>query len=284
MDPSVALAVFAGAAPGNVAIELGLCGPSIANSNSCASGAVAIGEAFRLVRDGGTDVMLAGGAEAPLAPLTFGAFALIKAMSTANDAPCEASRPFDRRRDGFVMGEGAAVLVLEELGHARARGAHVYVEIEGYAGTNDGHHMLAPLPDGREAARSISLALGDAGREPDEIEYVNAHASGTKIGDRAEAIAIQRALGARAGDVPVSGTKGLYGHPLGASPAIEVAICALAANHGYIPGTTILAEADPDIGLNLVPPPGLPLRPDVILKTAFGFGGVNAVLVLAGAS
>jgi 3-oxoacyl-[acyl-carrier-protein] synthase II len=179
------------------------------------------------------------------------------------------------------MGEGAAVLVLEELGHARARGARLYVEVEGYAGTNDGHHMFAPLPDGREAARSISLALDDAERAPDEIDYVNAHASGTTIGDRAEAIAIRRALGAWAGDVPVSGTKGLYGHPLGASPAIEVAICALAAHRGYIPGTANLVEPDPELELNLVPPTGVAQEPDVILTTAFGFGGVNAALVLA---
>ena len=281
VDPSVALAVFAGAAPGNVAIELGLRGPSLSNSNSCASGAVAIGEAFRLIQDGRADVMLAGGAEAPLAPLTFGSFALIKAMSVANDRPDEASRPFDRRRDGFVMGEGAAVVVLEALDRARARGAHLYAEIEGYAGTNDGYHMLAPLADGREAARAIELTLADARRAPDEVDYLNAHASATSIGDAAEARAIRRALGAWGGDVPVSGTKGLYGHPLGASPAIEVAICALCFEHGRIPGTTNLTEPDLELELNLVPSAGLPRGPNVILTTAFGFGGVNAALLLS---
>jgi 3-oxoacyl-[acyl-carrier-protein] synthase II len=281
VDPSVALAVFAGAAPGNVAIELGLRGPSLANTNSCASGAVAIGEAFRLIREGVAEVMLAGGAEAPLAPLTFGSFALIRAMSTANDSPAGASRPFDRQRDGFVMGEAAAVLVLEELGRARARGVRVYAEITGYAGTNDGHHMFAPRADGREAARSISLALADAGSSAEEIGYVNAHASGTKLGDQAEAIALRRALGCWGSSVPVSGTKGLYGHPLGASPAIETAICALALAHGFLPGTANLDEPDPELGLNLVPPGGHHQLVEMVLNTAFGFGGVNAALVLA---
>ena len=195
VNPSLALSVFGGAGPTNVAIELGLHGPSMANSNSCASGAIAIGEAFRLVREGRSPLMLAGGVEAPLAPLTFGSFALIKAMSTADGDPCSASRPFDVGRDGFVMGEGAAVLVLESLPHALARGAHVYAEVRGYGMTNDAHHMLAPLPNGEQAARAIRLAMDDAGVEPADIDYVNAHASATPIGDRAEARAIECALG-----------------------------------------------------------------------------------------
>ena len=284
VNPSLALAVFGGAAPSNVAIELGLRGPSLSNSNSCASGAVAIGEASRLIRDGQAPIMLAGGAEAPLAPLTFGAFALIKAMSTANDRPERASRPFDAARDGFVLGEGAAVLVLEDLDRARGRGARVYAEVRGYGSTNDAHHMLAPLADGREAARAIRLALADAGVEPDEVEYVNAHASATPIGDRAEAAAIRRALGDHGARVPVSGTKGLYGHPLGASGAIEAAICALAIDRGLLPGTTNLSEPDPDIALNLIPPAGLSRSPHVVLNTAFGFGGINSALVLARAA
>jgi 3-oxoacyl-[acyl-carrier-protein] synthase II len=170
VNPALALAVFGGAAPSNVAIELGLGGPSLSNGNSCASGAIAIGETFRLVRDGQASVMLAGGAEAPLAPLTFGAFALIKAMSTANQWPAQASRPFDAERDGFVMGEGAAVVALEDLEHARARGGRVYAEVRGYGATNDAHHMLAPLADGRRAAIAIGLALADAGLAPEEIE------------------------------------------------------------------------------------------------------------------
>jgi 3-oxoacyl-[acyl-carrier-protein] synthase II len=281
VNPALALSVFGGAGPTNVAIELGLHGPSMANSNSCASGAIAIGEAFRLIRDGRSALMLAGGVEAPLAPLTFGSFALIKAMSTANDDPSSASRPFDVRRDGFVMGEGAAVLVLESLEHALTRGARVYAEVRGYGMTNDAYHMLAPLPNGEQAARAMRLAMQDAAVEAADIEYVNAHASATPIGDRAEARAIECALGEYAPRVPVSGTKGLYGHPLGASGAIETAISALAIARGYLPGTVNLTAADPDNRLNLIGPAGLAETPRVVIKNAFGFGGINAALVLA---
>ena len=281
VSPLLALSVFGGAGPSNVAIELGLHGPCLANSNSCASGAIAIGEAFHLVRDGELPVMLAGGVEAPLAPLTFGSFALIKAMSTTDGEPCRASRPFDAQRDGFVMGEGAAMLVLESLEHAVERHADVYAEIRGYGMTNDAHHMLAPLPNGAEAARAMRLALSDAGLRPDQVEYVNAHASSTPIGDRAEAAAIQCALGEHGTCVPVSGTKGLYGHPLGASGAIETAISALAISRGCLPGTTNLARADEDNPLNLIGPAGLHEQANIVVNNAFGFGGINAALVLA---
>jgi 3-oxoacyl-[acyl-carrier-protein] synthase II len=280
VSPLLALAVFGGAAPSNAAMHLGLRGPSQSNSNSCASGLVAIGEAARLVRDGRSVAMLAGGVEAPLAPLTFGSFALVKAMSTANACPERASRPFDAARDGFVMAEGAAMLVLESLEHANARGSHVYAEVCGYGLTNDAHHMLEPLPDGSQAARTIQLALADAGVCPDEVDYVYAHASSTPLGDRAEARAIRAALGDHAADVLVSGTKGLHGHPLGASGAIETAIAALAMQAGWAPGTTNLEQPEADLGLNLVPAAGAarPLR--TVLKNAFGFGGINAALVL----
>jgi 3-oxoacyl-[acyl-carrier-protein] synthase II len=281
VSPWLALAVFGGAATTNIAIDLGLRGPTLANSNSCAAGAIAIGEAFRLVRGGAAPGMLAGGVEAPLAPLTFGAFALIRAMSTANDTPERASRPFDAERDGFVMGEGAAVLVLEHLASARARGARVYAEVCGYGATTDAYHMTAPLPDGSEAARAMRIALEDAGVSPSAVDYVNAHATGTPLGDRAEALAILRALGDHGARVPVSSTKGLYGHPLGASGAIEAAICALAIHHGFVPGTTNLRAPDPECSLALVGPEGLPQRPRLVLSNAFGFGGINACLVLA---
>jgi 3-oxoacyl-[acyl-carrier-protein] synthase II len=281
VNPALALSVFGGAGPTNVAMQLGLHGPCLGNSNSCASGAIAIGEAFRLIRDGQSDVMLAGGVEAPLAPLTFGAFALIRAMSTGSDAPLRASRPFDARRDGFVMGEGATMLVLESLAHARARGAvQPYAEVLGYATTNDGYDMLAPRPDGSQAARAIRLALADGDVTPAEVDYVNAHASATPIGDRAEMRAVACALGDRTFDVPVSGTKGLYGHPLGASGAIETAICALAISRQFLPGTTNLETPDADNPLRLLGPEGQPARPRVALNNAFGFGGINAALVL----
>jgi len=279
VEPTLAQSVFGGAGPSNVAIELGLHGPCMANSNSCASGAVAIGEAFRLIRNGDVEVMLAGGVEVPLAPLTFGAFAVIKAMSTRCDR--QASRPFDRSRDGFVMGEGAAMLVLESMQHAKRRGAHIYAELRGYAMTNDAHHMLAPRPGGHDAARAMLLAMRDAEVSPDQIEYVNAHASATPLGDRAEVEAICAAFGQLASEVQVSGTKGLHGHPLGASAAIETAILALSLERGWLPGTTNLVQPDPGNPLRLIPPGGACQRVEVAVKNAFGFGGINAALVLA---
>jgi 3-oxoacyl-[acyl-carrier-protein] synthase II len=284
VSPLLALAVFGGAGPANVALHLGFHGPSQANSNSCASGAIAIGEAARLVRTGEARVMLAGGVETPLAPLTYGAFALIKAMSSANVCPRRASRPFDAGRDGFVMSEGAAMLVLESHEHARERGAHVYAEVLGFGTTNDAHHMLEPLPDGSQAARAIRLALEDAGARPDAVDFVYAHASSTPIGDRAEAAAIRTALGEHARRVPVSGTKGLFGHPLGAAGAVETAIAALAIDAGWLPGTTNLEAPEPGLGLNLLPPGGSTQGVRVVLKNAFGFGGINAVLVLGRAT
>jgi 3-oxoacyl-[acyl-carrier-protein] synthase II len=281
VSPALALSVFGGAGPTNVAMALGMHGPSLANSNSCASGAIAVGAAFHLIREGQVEVMLAGGVETPLAPLTFGSFALIRAMSTADLEPCQASRPFDAARDGFVMGEGAAMLVLESLSHAEARGAHVYAEVRGYAMTNDAYDMLAPLPSGAEAARAIRLALADAHASVEQVEYVNAHASATPIGDRAEANAICCALGEHSQRVPVSGTKGLYGHPLGASGAIETAIGALAIARGWLPGTTNLVHAEANNPLRLIGPEGMDALPRLVLNNAFGFGGINAALVLS---
>jgi 3-oxoacyl-[acyl-carrier-protein] synthase II len=281
VSPLVALAVFGGAGPTNVAIDLGMHGPNLANSNSCAAGAVAIGEAFRLIKTGTADLMLAGGVEAPLAQLTFGSFALIRAMSRASTDPPRASRPFDRSRDGFVMGEGAAMLVLESLDHARGRGARIYAEVRGYGTTNDAHDMLEPLPSGSEAARAICLALAEARVAPKDVDYVNAHGSGTPIGDRAEVRALESALGEHARRVPVSGTKGLYGHPLGASGAIEAALCALTLSRGCLPGTANLSQPDDDNPLNLIGPRGLQRQPRVVLSDSFGFGGINAALVLS---
>jgi 3-oxoacyl-[acyl-carrier-protein] synthase II len=276
----LALSVFGGAGATNVAMEFGLRGPVLGNANSCASGLIAIGEAFRLLRSGDGVVALAGGVEAPLAPLTFGAFALIKALSTRNEAPEGASRPFDRNRDGFVMGEGAAVLVLEELEYALAAGRRPYAEVLGYGLTNDAYHMTAPLPSGEQAARAVTLALAEAGLAPKEVDYVNAHATGTPLGDAAEARAINLAFGAHAARLPVSGTKGLYGHPLGASGAIEAAITALALDRGWLPPTTNLVDPDPDCPVVHVPPGGLAATIAVAVTNSFGFGGINASLVL----
>jgi 3-oxoacyl-[acyl-carrier-protein] synthase II len=277
--PTLALAVFGGAGASNVALDLGLTGPAVGNANSCASGAMAIGQAFHAVRDGTVDVALAGGAEAPLAPLTFGAFALIRVLSQRNEDPATASRPFDRDRDGFVMGEAAAILVLEERESALRRDAPILAELLGFGSSNDAYHMTAPRPDGRDAARAITAALDDAGMPPDRIGYVNAHGSSTPLNEVAEARALHAALGSAASRVPVSGTKGLYGHALGASGAIEAAITALALHHDLLPGTCNLATADPDIGLTLLTD-ARPARVDAALSTSFGFGGMNAALVL----
>lgn len=275
----LATAVYGGASGANVAIELGLRGPNLANASSCASGAMAIGEAARVIRAGEADVMLTGGVETPLAPLTFGAFSVIRAMSSRNDAPAEACRPFDAERDGFVMAEGAAVMVLEERDAALRRGARVYGELAGYGQSNDGYHMTAPRPDGSEAARAICLAVRQANISVREIGYVNAHATGTVLGDAAEACALRRALGPHGGCVPVSGTKGLHGHALGATGAIEAAITLLALRAGYLPGTANLVQADDDCRLNLLPPEGRWEVIEYALSTSFGFGGANAALL-----
>ncbi len=285
VSPTLALAVFGGAAPANLGIALGVHGPILSTANSCASSTVAIGEALGAIRAGEIDAAIAGGAEVPLSPLAFGAFDIIRALSSRNDDPAGAARPFDHGRDGFVMGEGAALLVLEAADVAQARGAEPYAELLGYGATSDAFHMVQPRPDGSQAGRAATIALADARVGPDEIDYVNAHASSTPLGDLAEARAIGLALGDRAQQIPVSGTKALYGHPLGASGGIEAAICALAIRDGWVPASVGLHEPDPEIDALL---PGLLRegragRYERILSTSFGFGGLNAALILGAA-
>jgi 3-oxoacyl-[acyl-carrier-protein] synthase II len=281
--PNLALAVFGGAAPANLGIALDVRGPILSTANSCASGAVAIGEALGDLREGRVDAAIAGGCEIPLSPLAFGAFDIIRALSSGhNDDPGIAARPFDKDRDGFVMGEGAALLVLEDAGMAERRGAIPYAELLGYGATSDAYHMVQPRADGRESARAATIALEDGGVDASEIDYVNAHASSTPLGDIAEARALAMALGERAATVAASGTKAFYGHPLGASGAIEAAICALAIRDGWAPASVNLSEPDPEIAGLL---PGL-LRAGRdgayrrVLSTSFGFGGLNAALVI----
>ena len=276
---SLAIRVFAGAGACNVAIAFGARGPVLGNSNSCASGAIAIGEAFRMIRDGEARAMIAGGVEAPLAPLTFAAFTVIKAMSTANDEPARASRPFDARRDGFVMAEGAAILILEDLAHALRRDARIYAELAGFATTNDAFHMTAPQPQGRDAARAMRIAIRDAGLLPQEIEAVNAHGSSTVLNDRTETLAIKEVLGDRARRVPVSGTKGLHAHALGASGAMEAAIASLSVSEGFLPATANLDHPDPECDLDYVPRIGRSVPVRTVISNSFGFGGTNACLV-----
>ena len=284
VSPLLALSVFGGAGSSNVAMNLGLTGPGLAYGNSCAAGALAIGEAARLIADGRVDMMLAGGAEAPLAPLTFGAFALIRVLSTRNDDPQTASRPFDGERDGFVMGEGAAMLVLENLERAQARGARIYAEILGHGVTNDAHHMTQPRPDGLCAARAMTEALRDADVPPEAIGYVNAHGSSTVLNDSTECKAVRLALGDHADHVPISGTKGLHGHSLGATGAIELAVSAMALQRGHLPGTANLQTKDTACDLDVIPPGGRDEQVEYLLANSFGFGGINTSLVLKAAS
>ncbi len=284
VDPGLALMVFGGAASCNIAIEFGAQGPNSTNAMSCASGTIAIGDAFRQVRDGYADVMIAGGSEAPLWPLCFGAFAIIRAMSTRNDDPAGASRPFDKDRDGFVMGEGAAVVILEEWSRAVARGAPIYAEILGYGMSNDAHHMTAPLPDGSQAARSMRRALDDAKIAPHDVGYVNAHGSSTPLNDSTETLAIKRVFGDHAYKLQVSGTKGYYGHALGASGAIETAICSLSLSNGWLPPTVNLSTPDDGMDLDYIANTGRDASVEHVLTNSFGFGGINAALVLRRAS
>lgn len=280
IDPRLATTTFAGAASCHIAIEYGLVGPNSTNAMSCAAGTMAIGEATRLIRDGAADVAIAGGVDAPLAPVCFGAFTSIRAMSTRNDQPAEACRPFDADRDGFVMGEGACSLVLEERGRAEARGAPIYAEIVGYGTNIDAFHMAAPRPDGSMATACITAALAEAGLTADAIDHVNAHGSSTSLNDQTESAAIRAALGEHADRVSVTGTKPYHGHALGASGAIEIGITCLTIRDGWIPPTLNLRTAGEGCDLDYVTGAGRDQEVRVALSNSFGFGGINAVLLL----
>ena len=280
VNPMLALSVFNGAGSCNVAIEMGVTGPATANGDSCAASPIAIGRAVDLIRDGSADIMLAGGSEAPLSPLCYGAFAIIRAMSQRNDDPQTASRPFDLDRDGFVMAEGAAMLVLESYDHALARGAHIYGEILAHAFTNDAFHMTQPRPDGAQAARCMSLALSKSGLAPSDIGYVNAHGSSTTLNDSTETAALKQVFGESVRSLPISGTKGFHGHALGATGAWEAAISLLCLEDDWLPPTLNLHHPDPACDLDYIPEPlGRKTRVDAVLSNSFGFGGINACLV-----
>ena len=280
VNQTLALQVFGGSAHSNIAIECGFRGVGTTNSNSCASGVISVGEALRYIRDGMADVVVAGGAEAPLAPLSFGAFDFIKTMSRWEGDPPFACRPFDLNRDGFVMGEGAASLVVEEREHALRRGAHIYAEVCGYSLNNEAWHMTTPLPGGESVIACMRETLADARLAPEQIDYINAHASSTQINDSNESACIQTVFGEHTSQLAVSGTKAFTGHPLGATGAIEMIICALALDRGYIPPTLHHATPDPACPIDVVPNVGReqPLR--FAMNNAFGFGGINACAVL----
>jgi 3-oxoacyl-[acyl-carrier-protein] synthase II len=280
VQPTLAVQVFGGSAHSNIAIEFRFRGVGTTNSNSCASGTVSVGEALRYIRDDFVDVVVAGGAEAPLTAITIGAFDIIKTMSRWAGDPALACRPFDALRDGFVMGEGGASLVIEELEHARARGAHIYAEVLGYSLNNDAFHMTTPLPSGESCIRAMREALTDAQLAPDQINYINAHASSTQLNDSAETASIKQVFGEHAQRIPVSGTKGYYAHPLGATGAIEAALCALALDQQWIPPTINYRNPDPACDLDVVPNHGRPAELNYVMSNSFGFGGINACVVL----
>jgi 3-oxoacyl-[acyl-carrier-protein] synthase II len=280
VQPTLAVQVFGGSAHSNIAIEFGFRGAGTTNSNSCASGTVSVGEALRYIRDDFVDVVVAGGAEAPLTTITIGAFDIIKTMSRWQGDPALACRPFDQSRDGFVMGEGGASLVIEELEHARSRGAHIYAEVLGYSINNDAFHMTTPLPNGESSVRAMREALADARLAPEQIDYVNAHASSTQLNDSAETASIKQALGNHAQRIPVSGTKGYYAHPLGATGAIEAALCALALDRQWVPPTINYLNPDPACDLDVVPGHGREAKLNYVMSNSFGFGGINACVVL----
>ena len=266
--------------PGMVTIRTGARGPNFSHVSACSSGAHSIGEAMRTIRHGYADVMIAGGCEATITMLGVGGFNAMRAMSTRNDDPKGASRPFDKDRDGFVIGEGAGVVILEDYDHAVARGARIYAEVKGYAAGSDAHHVTAPAPEGIGAQRCMRAALADAGPEPTAIDYINAHGTSTDANDKNETAAIKAVFGDHARKLAVSSTKSMTGHMLGAAGSVECGIGALAITRGVLPPTINYTTPDPDCDLDYVPNVARAQRVDAVLSNSFGFGGTNACLVL----
>jgi len=267
-------------AAGQVSIELGAKGPNVAVATACASASHAVGDAFRMLREGRAQVMISGGTESCITPLGFGGFCACKALSTRNDEPEKASRPFDATRDGFVMGEGAGIIILETLEHARARGAEIYCEVVGYGMTGDAYHMTAPDPEGDGAVRAMAMALNDADMKPEEVTYINAHGTSTAFNDKIETLAIKKVLGEHAEKVAISSTKSMTGHLLGAAGGVELAACALAIQNGIIPPTINYETPDPECDLDYVPNQARKTEVDVALSNSLGFGGHNATLIV----
>lgn len=272
--------MIANMAAGQVAILFGAKGPNTTVVTACASGNNAIGDAMRIIQRGEAEVMICGGSEAAFVPLAMAGFCTMKALSTRNDEPARACRPFDRERDGFVMGEGAGMLVLESLEHARSRGARIYAEMAGYGMTADAFHITAPSPEGEGGARSMLRALEDAGLPPSAVDYINAHGTSTPHNDRMETMAIKNVFGEHARKVAISSTKSMTGHLLGAAGAVELIACVLAINEGVIPPTINYEYPDPECDLDYVPNRAREARVEVALSNSFGFGGQNATLVV----
>jgi 3-oxoacyl-[acyl-carrier-protein] synthase II len=278
VSPFIIPMLIVNMAAGLVSMRFGAKGPNSSVVTACATGNHAIGDAFRLIRYGEADVMIAGGAEAIIVPLTIAGFCAMKAMSTRNDDPQKASRPFDAGRDGFVCGEGAGIVVLESLEHAVRRDARIYAEVIGYGMTGDAHHMTAPDPEGDGAARAMTLALKSAGLQPSEVGYINAHGTSTPYNDKFETLAIKRVFGDHAKKLAVSSTKSMTGHLLGAAGGVEAIATALALHHGLLPPTINYETPDPECDLDYVPNQARKQDIDVAISNAFGFGGTNATL------
>jgi 3-oxoacyl-[acyl-carrier-protein] synthase II len=268
-------------ASGHVSSLYGIKGPNFAVATACASAANSIGTALRAIQYDDADVMVAGGSEAALTPIGLAGFQNMRALSFRAGAPQQASRPFDAERDGFVLAEGAGVVVIEELEHARRRGARIYAELRGYGASGDAGHITQPDEEGRGAARAMAMALDDAGLAPEAVHYVNAHGTSTPLGDKAETVAIKRVFGTQARRLAISSTKSQLGHTLGASGGIELVACALTMNRGVIAPTINLEHPDPECDLDYTPNVAREARVDVALSNSFGFGGHNASLVLA---
>jgi 3-oxoacyl-[acyl-carrier-protein] synthase II len=276
LSPFMIPMLISNMASGLVSMYFNLRGPNFATCSACATANHAIGEAWRTIKMGEAQVMFAGGAEAAVVPIGIGGFCAMKAMSTRNDDPQHASRPFEKDRDGFVMGEGAGVIVLEELEHAKKRGAKIYCELAGYGNTADAHHLTAPSPGGEGAARCMKMALRNGGLNLEDISYINAHGTSTPQGDVCETQAIKTVFGEQAKKIAVSSTKGATGHMLGAAGAVEMTVCALAIKHGVVPPTINLQNPDPECDLDYVPNTARELKVNAIINNSFGFGGHNA--------
>ena len=267
-------------ASGQVAIRFGARGPSYATVSACASGAHAIGDAYRWIKYGDADVIIAGGAEAAITPMAVGGFCSMRALSTRNDEPGRASRPFDRMRNGFVLGEGAGIVILEELGHARERGANIIGEVVGYGMTADAYHITAPAPNGEGMARAMAMALKEADAKASEVDYVNAHGTSTELNDKYETVAIKRVFGEHARSVMVSSTKSMTGHLLGAAGGIEFVFALMALRDGLVAPTINYEYPDPDCDLDYVPNKAREADIECAISNSFGFGGQNACLAL----
>ena len=279
VSPFFILSSIVNLAAGQVSVRLGAKGPNSAVATACTTGAHAIGDAFRLIQGGYADAMICGGSEASITPLAVAGFAAMRALSTRNEDPARASRPWDVARDGFVIGEGAGILVLEEAEHARGRSAPILAELLGYGMSADAHHLTAPPEDGNGVARSMLAALRDAGLAPAQIQYLNAHATSTPLGDKAEATAIERVFGGKAPGLAVSSTKSMTGHLLGGAGALEAGFTVLALRDQIAPPTVNLDQTDPDIHLDLVPHHARPVEMRHAMTNSFGFGGTNASLI-----